>query len=528
MTSRRLLYAAVTLCTLAAPASAVFFQDVSRAAGLDYSRGKWLKYGGAAVADLDGDGCPDLLLTHHGAGRQPELYFNKCDGTFSKKALRIYADIHGLTPIRLNARDARMHFLVTSGGARGNDPQGSRLFAVTWNRAVVEVTRQRGLGRLFQRGRTALSVDLAPPWLVKKRKNAGGRDLLITSASIGGVSTAKAAFRTTYSGYLKRGTLSGDFAKEQDVHYVLPVDARNDGVVRILALTRLHVFEPTARFRLSDISKKVLPPKFANGALKGITAAAEADFHNDGLWDVYLARSSKGSVKWFARNNKEFRNFDVLLRGTYSGTFKDASKYAKIPTNTDTSGITTGDFDNDGYVDILLIMFEGPDVFLINNGDGTFSWRKANWRKIGNAAGDMATAVDYDGDGRLDLVISEGDWFDQKKMGFFRIMKNITPFFKPNSAKGVGNYLLVRVGSSKSWRASSLYAVVRVRAGRLKMMRRVGTPGAAVSVSYIETVHFGIARNALVNFVQVTWTDGSKEVRRNIKANHLLKIGRFS
>lgn len=500
------------------------FRDVSRKAGLIYKEGPWAKYGGASIADLDGNGCPDLMLGHHTKGPHMELYFNNCNGTFTRSSFRRSRDIHAITPVRLHASHKTMHFIISLGGMRGTDPKGSLLIRVRPDSSVIDITPQSGLARLKQRGRGAVVLNLRPrkPW-----KLDGFADVLLTSAKVRGVKSSHVTLTARPKGYFKRKYLSGDFRRRDD-HYVAPIDAKNDGKMDILSLHESRVYQVSSGFRLMDITKRVFPDWGLKEPLHAVSAMAEADVNNDGKFDLYLARASSGSLEWLDGTPRGSNVSDILMLGTSSGKYKDVSREARIPMGTQTRGVTAGDFNNDGYVDFLLIRYTGRDVFYMNKGDGTF-WRKpAPWFKRGRAVGDMATAVDYDRDGKLDLVISEGHWSEPKLGGYYRIMKNVFSDYgrDKKGRKRRRRFLLVRVGSSPSKRASSLHAVVKVKAGKLNMIRRVGAPGVAVSVSYIELVHFGLGFAPVAKYVKVTWTDGTSVSRWNVRANSRITIGR--
>ncbi|HMN96783.1 MAG TPA: FG-GAP-like repeat-containing protein [Phycisphaerales bacterium] len=72
-------------------------------------------------------------------------------------------------------------------------------------------------------------------------------------------------------------------------------------------------------------------------------------------------------------------------------------------------GGVVGDFDNDGFEDIFFIGGGvQPDILYINNGDGTFTNRAAEWGVAVHHMGMAAAAGDYDNDGWLDIFVTSG------------------------------------------------------------------------------------------------------------------------
>jgi len=72
-------------------------------------------------------------------------------------------------------------------------------------------------------------------------------------------------------------------------------------------------------------------------------------------------------------------------------------------------GGAIGDFNNDGWMDFFMISGgnnSAPDFLFMNNGDGTFTDRSADWGLTVAHRGKSACAGDYDGDGWLDLYVT--------------------------------------------------------------------------------------------------------------------------
>jgi len=120
------------------------------------------------------------------------------------------------------------------------------------------------------------------------------------------------------------------------------------------------------------------------------------DFDNDGWPDIYVTNSAEGS-----------RN--ALYRNMHDGTFKDVAPEMGIAdVNQRGTGVSMGavwgDFDNDGYEDLLLIKWGRPELFhRIPGGGFERVTDRAGLPKWINA--NTAIWFDYDGDGLLDLFI---------------------------------------------------------------------------------------------------------------------------
>jgi enediyne biosynthesis protein E4 len=102
-----------------------------------------------------------------------------------------------------------------------------------------------------------------------------------------------------------------------------------------------------------------------------------------------------------------------LYRNNRNGTFTDVTAKAGLVRTGWASGICIGDFDNDGYDD-LFITYWGANVLYRNNGNGTFTdvTKSAKLDFRGIRWGSGCTFIDYDRDGKLDLFVSNYLSFD--------------------------------------------------------------------------------------------------------------------
>lgn len=122
------------------------------------------------------------------------------------------------------------------------------------------------------------------------------------------------------------------------------------------------------------------------------------DADNDGWLDLYLLNGSELPGANFPRPPT-----DALFRNLHAGNFVDVTRPANCAETGYGLGVTTADYDNDGFQDIYINNF-GPNRLLHNNGDGTFTDVTAVAQvSDGSKFGAGATFVDIDQDGDLDL-----------------------------------------------------------------------------------------------------------------------------
>ena len=102
-----------------------------------------------------------------------------------------------------------------------------------------------------------------------------------------------------------------------------------------------------------------------------------------------------------------------LYQNKRNGSFADVTVKAGLRSSGWGSAICAGDYDNDGYEDFFLTYW-GQNVLYRNNGNGTFTdtTTKAGLGTTGNRWGSGCTFVDYDRDGKLDLFVANYLKFD--------------------------------------------------------------------------------------------------------------------
>jgi enediyne biosynthesis protein E4 len=129
------------------------------------------------------------------------------------------------------------------------------------------------------------------------------------------------------------------------------------------------------------------------------TGVAIIDYNNDGRNDVLFVNGTtlKGDKL----------SPSVLYQNDGAGKFTDVSAAAGFTRTGWGQGVCAGDYNNDGYLD-LLITYYGYNSLFRNNGGAKFVdvTQEAGLPVTGSRWGSGCAFVDYDRDGYLDLFIS--------------------------------------------------------------------------------------------------------------------------
>ena len=136
-------------------------------------------------------------------------------------------------------------------------------------------------------------------------------------------------------------------------------------------------------------------------------AAVWGDFDNDGDLDLYIGNEGTSEAPPKGRNYPA-----QLYRNNGDGTFTDIAESAGVTNDRYAKGVTTGDYDNDGDLDIYVSNL-GPNRLYRNNGDpGTPGFTDmAKPLGVREPVGKSFATwfFDYDNDGYLDLFVAAYD-----------------------------------------------------------------------------------------------------------------------
>lgn len=167
----------------------------------------------------------------------------------------------------------------------------------------------------------------------------------------------------------------------------------------------VHFDDTVASSRIGFILRNSLSPqRYSIETMGG--GVAVFDYNNDGLLDIFFANGAE--IPSLEKTGPDYYN--RLYRNNGDGTFTDVTEKAGLQGIGYSMGVATGDYDNDGFVDIYVAGVNRNQLFH-NNGDGTFTdvTQKAGVTGMvanhGKAWAVTAGWFDYNNDGLLDLFV---------------------------------------------------------------------------------------------------------------------------
>jgi hypothetical protein len=294
------------------------------------------------------------------------------------------------------------------------------------------------------------------------------------------------------------------------------------------------------------------------------------DYNDDGWPDLYVANDSTPSFLYLNQKN---------------GTFKEVAFPMGVAVSEDGAeqggmGLAVGDYDGSGRLSLFKTNFAEEYNNLYHNDRDHFtdvSFRSKTAASSLPFVGWGAAFLDYDNDGRLDILAANGHVYpqmDQARLGASagyrqrrllyhnrgeglfdevaaefgpvlteeRVSRGLavgdldndgrldvvindldgSPQVLRNELADAGNWLLVKL-KGKGKNTDAIGAVVRVKAGTLSLMRLVQSGTSYLSQEDMRR-HFGLGPEKQADVVEVLWPDGTTTKLENVKANRLIEI----
>jgi len=303
-----------------------------------------------------------------------------------------------------------------------------------------------------------------------------------------------------------------------------------------------------------DVTKKMGITDL-DGRAMGVGAA---DYDDDGFVDIYVANDHSMNYLWHNNGGKSFT--DV---GTPSGTAFGQSGESAVSMSVDFA-----DYTGSGRMD----MFISDDKYCRlyeNMGNGIFSdksYPSGIAMPAGQYVGWSSSFIDYNNDGLVDIYKANGalkHLYGQEDQLFENIgngrYKDVSTesgkyFLKELVGRGAcfgdydndgdidayivnlndrGSFLRNNKGNQNNWFSLNLTGTKSNRDGigaRIKL-----TAGGKVYVTQKKSttgylsqndprVHFGLAKNEMIDKIEIKWPSGKIQVLENIKVNQILTV----
>lgn len=493
------------------------FRDVTDQSGI-LARGKWAN--GVAMADVNQDGHLDIHISYGGPYASPErraneLYVNNGDGVFTERAAEFGLADSGVTIQSAffdYDRDGDLDvYLLTNGmeevGPNVIAPKKTNGESITTDRLY----RNNGDGTFTDVSREA--------------------NVLIEGHGLG-IAVSDVNSDGWPDVYVANDYLSND---------ILYVN-NGDGTFTDRAAQYLrHQSYAAMGVDVADFNNDGLPDVMTADMLSESSAGAKR-MHNDAGYDRHRSERLAGYAPQYRRNTLQLNN-GKGPDGKQS--FSDVGLIAGVATTDWSWSVLFGDFDNDGWRDLLvtngiprditnldfaeykiqqlssrpydrdmmLDFVKGlssipgrrvPNYLFRNNMDLTFSDVSDAWGFDRPSYSTGAAYADLDNDGDLDLVMN-----NHNEVAFV---------YRNTSRERTGNsYLQVNL-EGPDGNATALGAQVAVYyAGQSQYAEQIPYRGYLSSVE--PTIHFGLGTATVVDSLVVEWPDGSKKTLVNVPAN---------
>lgn len=509
-----------------------FFQEIGLSIGVDFIHSIGSDHltnivesssGGAAFLDYDQDGYIDLYV---------------CSGTW----------IEGL-----------------SSGKKPAQMPGNRLYRNRGDGTFEDVTKKAGVGG---------------PWYsmgvtVGDYNNDGFPDLFVSNYG------PNVLFKNNGNGTFTDVTRSANVGggKEFSVGAVW-LDYDNDGFLDLYVGNYLE-FDPEYKYFYApdgfpgpmayDSQPDVLYRNRGDGTFEDVTEAmgiididgramgvGAADYDDDGFVDIYVANDHTLNYLWHNNGGKGFSD-----RGIMSGTAFSQAGEATVSMSVDFA-----DINGNGLLD-LFVSDDNYCSLYINQGGGIFadmSYPSGISTQAAQFVGWSSSFLDYDNDGDVDIFMTNGalkhlyghedqlfentgnlkfkdvslslsKYFHEEYVGrgaclgdydndgdidIFIVNLNDRGMFLRNNKGNQNNWIILKLTGTSSNR-DAVGARIKVTSGEL-----VQTAQKKSTTGYLSQndprLHFGLAKNEIVDKIEIKWPSGKVQLIENVKANQILDI----
>jgi len=497
------------------------FTDITESAGVVTHRWAY----GASMVDIDNNGYLDIYVSVSGHEWSPPeeranlLFLNNGDRTFTEAAAAYHIDDTGFTTHGVffdYDRNGHLDlFLITNSpaefarGEAGRHPAGvpsqspishDRLYRNNGDGTFTNVSRAAGILRQMGFGLGVAVTDL---------NGDGWPDIYVSNddapSDVLYVNNGDGTFTDRAAAWLKHTTFAGmgiDIA-----------DFNNDGWLDVL--------------QTDMVPEDLRARKQMTGALtyRGFMESRRRGFHYD-----YSTNSLQ-------LNGGVTRDGDVI--------FSEIARLAGVAFTDWTWNPLFGDYDNDGYKDILITngypkavidydyqtemhpvrqiddrqrgmeilerlhSYEVSNYVFRNEGDLTFSDKTIAWGMDHPSFSSGAAHADLDNDGRLDIVVNNID-----APAF--IYHNVQP------ADDTTHYLQIELEGESPNRRGLGSKLILTAGAQTQHIYHAAYRGYLSSMD--DRIHFGLGDAQRVDSLEVVWPDGRHQILTDLQVDRVLTV----
>jgi hypothetical protein len=322
-----------------------------------------------AWGDFNGDGKLDLVVANSG-GNNVSVLLGNGDGTFqAQTTLTTLTQPQGVAVGQFTS-SGNQDIVVTEAGSN-----------------KVSIFLGNGDGTFQPRQDFATGKG---PWGVAAGdfNKDGNLDLVVTNSIDGTVSILLGNGDGTFKAHADHNTGFNPYS-------VVVTDLDQDGNLDVAVACNVNTTNNGANVGVVSVLRGNGDGTFQNQLQfypqPNPVSIVAADFNGDGFPDLAVADQKGNAVTIFLGNGKGGTSWNLLAPANY-------------PTAAFPTGVTVGDFNGDGNMDLAVSAGNGNSVsVLLGNGDGTFQ------PQIGYGTADIPyspIAEDFNGDGKTDLVVA--------------------------------------------------------------------------------------------------------------------------
>ncbi|MFC0604521.1 FG-GAP-like repeat-containing protein [Winogradskyella pulchriflava] len=379
--------------------------------------------------------------------------------------------------------------------------------------------------------------------------NDGDNDLFITSDTSG-----NKLYKNLGNMIMEDITASSGMLTEVLVSYGASWgDYNNDGFLDVFVSNR-HTNIPNVLYKNNGDLTFTIVNTEAGIINEGMLSFCSAffDFNNDGYQDIYVS-------------NDKIENTNILYKNNGDGTFTDVSDVSGTGIAIDAMSVTIDDFNADGWMDIYVTNDVVGNVFLKNNGDGTFTDIAEITNTTFNSVGWGAVFLDADNDSDLDLYVSgehygsvpgylSSAFYKNNNNGTFSINNAAVPgdlaisysnaigdtdndgypeivvnninhdniFLWKNNTAPTNNWLKVKLEGTQS-NKNGIGSLIEIFANGNKQYRYTLCGEGYLSQNSATEI-FGLGATSNIDYIKVKWLSGIEDIIYDINANQYLHI----